>query len=98
MSEMSGASASERPAAWERGAESPPDGISSARTAAVVATSLLLLTKARLEADVKETMGAVDRACAASGSATAMRRGRLLNFIGRRLSSLTALAVCGLLC
>lgn len=84
MSAMSGASASERSAACERGPASPPDGITSARSiadAAVVATSsfLLLLTNALL--DVRETMGDADRACAASGSATARRRDRLLNFI-----------------
>eukprot|EP00985_Skeletonema_marinoi_P017696 scaffold9768_cov82-Skeletonema_marinoi.AAC.1 len=86
MSAMSGTSASERSAAWERGPESPPDGITSAARAAadaavVVATSLF--TKALL--DVRETMGGVDRACATSGSATARSKDRFFNFIGRPL-------------
>ena len=88
ISAINGLSASERSAAWDRGPASPPDGITSARAActtdaAAVATSLflLLLTKAFL--DVRDTMGGVDRACPASGSATARRTDRLLNFIGR---------------
>lgn len=69
MSEMSGASAAERSAAWERGPESPPDGISFVRavaaSATLVLTSLLCLPT---KADVSETKGPSDRACADSGS------------------------------
>jgi len=81
MSAMSGASAAERSAAWERGPESPPEGISSASAAADA--EVVVLTKARLGGDVSETMGAVDRACPDSGRATARRKDRLLNFIWR---------------
>lgn len=71
MSEMSGASAAERSAACERGPESPPDGISSVR--AVAASVILVLVPASLlclptKADVRETKGPSDRACADGGS------------------------------